>query len=116
MWPNPHETADLDTFTEEILFGKLHFLCSGKFDVNNLSLHSLQSLLLLFRDKRDDFANENEKIYNPTIKKVLTSISDVLYKFFGGGEQDRDIYPEPKKLLFQRQINCDMGGVFLVYG
>ena len=87
-----------------------------KFDVNNLSLHSLQSLLLLFRDKRDDFANENEKIYNPTIKKVLTSISDVLYKFFGGGEQDRDIYPEPKKLLFQRQINCDMGGVFLVYG
>ena len=28
MWPNPQETADLDTFTEEILNGKLHFLCS----------------------------------------------------------------------------------------
>ena len=26
MWPNPQETADLDTFTEEILNGKLHFL------------------------------------------------------------------------------------------
>ena len=26
MWP---ETADLVTFTEEILNGKLHFLCSG---------------------------------------------------------------------------------------
>ena len=27
MWPNPHEaeTADLVTFTEEILNGKLHF-------------------------------------------------------------------------------------------
>ena len=29
MWPNPQETADLVTFTEEILNGKLHFLCSG---------------------------------------------------------------------------------------
>ena len=28
MWPNPHKTVDLVTFTEEILNGKLHFLCS----------------------------------------------------------------------------------------
>ena len=28
MWPNPQETADLVTFTEKILNGKLHFLCS----------------------------------------------------------------------------------------
>ena len=28
MLPNPLETADLLTFTEEILNGKLHFLCS----------------------------------------------------------------------------------------
>ena len=29
MWPNPRETADLVTFTEEILNGKLHFFwCS----------------------------------------------------------------------------------------
>ena len=28
MWPDPLETADLVTFTEEILNGKLHFLCS----------------------------------------------------------------------------------------
>ena len=27
MWPNPQETADLVTFTEEIFNGKLHFLC-----------------------------------------------------------------------------------------
>ena len=25
MWPNPKETADLVTFTEENLNGKLHF-------------------------------------------------------------------------------------------
>ena len=29
MWPNPQLPADLVTFTEEILNGKLHFLCSG---------------------------------------------------------------------------------------
>ena len=28
MWPNPQETSDLVTFTEEILNWKLHFLCS----------------------------------------------------------------------------------------
>ena len=28
MWSNPQETADLVTFTEEVLNGKLHFLCS----------------------------------------------------------------------------------------
>ena len=28
MWPNPQETADLVTFTEEILTGKLYFFSS----------------------------------------------------------------------------------------
>ena len=28
MWPNPQFPADLVTFTEEILNGKLHFLCN----------------------------------------------------------------------------------------
>ena len=28
MWPNPQETADLVTFTEETVNGKLYFLCS----------------------------------------------------------------------------------------
>ena len=27
MWPNPQFPADLISFTEEILNGKLHFLC-----------------------------------------------------------------------------------------
>ena len=30
MWPNPQFPADLVTFTEEILNGKLHFLCSKR--------------------------------------------------------------------------------------
>ena len=28
MWPNPQGTADSVAFIEEILNGKLHFLCS----------------------------------------------------------------------------------------
>ena len=32
-----------------------------KIDVNNLSVCSLQGLLLLFLDKRDDFANKKEE-------------------------------------------------------
>ena len=33
MWPYPQEIADLVTFTEEILNGKLHFLCSASFKI-----------------------------------------------------------------------------------
>ena len=46
-----------------------------KIDVNNPSVRSLQSLLLLFLDKRDDFANKNEEFYNPNIKKILVKIN-----------------------------------------
>ena len=40
-----------------------------KIDINNLSVRSLQGLLLLFVDKQNDFANENEKFYNPRLKR-----------------------------------------------
>ena len=33
MGPNPQKTADLVIFTEEILNGKLHVLCSEKRDI-----------------------------------------------------------------------------------
>ena len=29
MWPDPQETVDLVTFTEELINGKVHFLCTG---------------------------------------------------------------------------------------
>ena len=34
MWPNPQKTADLVTFTEEVLNGNLHFLCGGEVNSN----------------------------------------------------------------------------------
>ena len=36
MWPNPQFAVDLVTFTEEILNGNLHFLCSVSYDVESL--------------------------------------------------------------------------------
>ena len=38
MWPNPLETADLVTFTEEILNAKLHFLFSVFFGIQTLKI------------------------------------------------------------------------------
>ena len=45
MWPNPQETADLVTFTEEILNKKLHFLCSDCLEyADTVSLNSILNL------------------------------------------------------------------------
>ena len=49
MWPNREETADLVTFTEEILNGKLHFLCNACAMSDNKTLfiygfHEMQKL------------------------------------------------------------------------
>ena len=75
-------------------------------DVNNLSVHSLQGLLLLFLDKRDDFANKNEEFYNPSIKKILTTINGMPHQLFAAGLQARDIYPEIKKYFYREHSNA----------
>ena len=49
MRPNPQETADLVTFTEEIHNGKLHFLC-GEIAVNvPFTITTFQIVLLKSR-------------------------------------------------------------------
>ena len=68
-----------------------------KIDVNNLPVPSLQGLLLLFLDKRDDFANKNEEFYNPSIKKILVTINGMPHQLFATGLQAREIYPELEK-------------------
>ena len=68
-----------------------------KIDVNNISVCSLQGLLLLFRDKRDDFVNKNEEFYNPSIKNILVTINGMPHQLFAARLHARDIYPELKK-------------------
>ena len=72
-----------------------------KIDVNNLSVRSLQSLLLLFLDKREDFANKNEEFFNPSIKKILMKINGMPHQLFPAGLQAREIYPELKKNFYK---------------
>ena len=47
MWPNPQETAELVSFTDEILNGKLHFLCSD-FEAMSLLKNKNTQLRLKF--------------------------------------------------------------------
>ena len=69
--------------------------------MKNLSIRSLQGLLLLFHNKRDDFTNKNEEFYNPGITKILVTVNGVLHQFFAAGLQARDIYPELKKYFYK---------------
>ena len=65
--------------------------------MKKLSVRSLQGLLLLFLDKRDDFTNKNEEFYNPSIKKILVTITGMPHQLYAGGLQARDSYPELRK-------------------
>ena len=76
-----------------------------KIDINNLSVRSLQGLLLLFVDKQNDFANENEKFYNLSIKKILTTINGIPHQLYPGGVLSREAknyyLPRSKKVFLQ---------------
>ena len=74
---------------------------SWKIDENNVSFCSLQGLLLLFLDKRNNFANKNEEFYNPSIKKILVTINGMPHQPFTAGLEARDIFPELKKYFLQ---------------
>ena len=75
-----------------------------KIDVNNRSLRSLQGLLLLFLDKRDDFSNKNQEFYHPSIKKILTTINGMHHQLFAAGLQAKDIYPELKNIFTKKTL------------
>ena len=72
--------------------------------MSNLSIYSLQVLLLLFFDKRDDFGNKNEEFNNPSIMEILVTINGRPYQLFAGGLQARDIYPGLKKYFYKKTL------------
>ena len=76
-----------------------------KIDVNNLSAHLLQGLLLLFPDKSDDFANKNEKFYNPSIKIFFTTTNGMPRQLFMAGLEARGIYRELQKYFCKESSN-----------
>ena len=56
-----------------------------------MSVRWLQGLLLLFLGKRNDLPNKNEEFYNPSIKKVLTTINGMPRQLFAAGLQAKEI-------------------------
>ena len=68
MWPNPQEPGDLVKFTEEILNGKLHFLCSVS--------------AFLFPTVRSTFENKVLSILVLNIVGVPSSSADCYYKYW----------------------------------
>ena len=65
----------------------------------------MQDLLLLFLDKRDDYANRDKEFYNPSIKKISFTINGMPHQLFAAGLQARDIYPELKKHFYREHSN-----------
>ena len=61
----------------------------------------MQGLLLLFLDKRDDFADKNEEFYNPSINETSVMINGLSLQLYRAGLQARDIYPELKKYFYK---------------
>ena len=92
MKPNPQETADLVTFIEEILNGKLHFLCSRLY-VGRLSFSiSPDYFLLLFNrvtKQNDIFASFETSLTMSTevshnwIFIVLNTSDAITSSFYG---------------------------------
>ena len=80
-----------------------------KIDINNLSVRSLQGLLLLFVDKQNDFANENEKFYTPSIKKILTTINGIPHQLYRGGILSCDIFSKAKKYFYKPNSDVTWG-------
>ena len=57
----------------------------------------------------DDFANKYEEFYNPSIKKVLTTINGMPHQLVAAELQVRDIYPEIKKYFYKKNSNVTWG-------
>ena len=95
MSPNPQETADLITFTEEILNGNLHFSCSASCGLPKLygmiffsNMVSITGGFLYFVCLRHEFLNNSMMVaniatfskqpFNNTILRTLSCINHII--------------------------------------
>ena len=75
IFDEPYATTIGEIYTGTTSVTSIHYQTlskkdtTWKIDVNNLSVRSLQGLLLLFLDKRDDFSNKNEELKNQASRK-----------------------------------------------
>ena len=83
MWPNPQETADLVTLTEEILNGKLPFLCNYDHDKyittqgfdKLTSEHFSTRLAQADLSGKNDIANFIKKDFDAKLKNIYKNLT-----------------------------------------
>ena len=68
MWPNTQFPVVLVTFTEEILNGKLHILCSGssQYVITQIVIYLGMCLIIIFR-----YMEENRKMFHEYLSILL---------------------------------------------
>ena len=72
MWPNPQFSADLVTFTEDDLSGKLHFLCSETIaDLQELVLTSGTSYNLGVHQEEKEHVKRLEKFTKKSYYQIV---------------------------------------------
>ena len=79
MWPNSQGTADLVTFTQEILNGKLHFLCSVMLFLENFICNNFRRLFIsnyYFSDYSIYYDTKQNAILNPSLISIFHYIID----------------------------------------
>ena len=80
MWPNPQFPADLVTFTEEIVNGDLHFLCSVTVLIFRLPVFS-QYPRMHWSDRMRENTNQKKTPYSDTFYLVCIfyTVYDIYY-------------------------------------
>ena len=91
MWPNPQFSADLVTFTKEILDGKLHFLCIDCIAQNVIRLRHHSHRQLIGYGVRTKFLFS----YLCWWFQRVTHRKRIMYNF---------VYLSPTQILFSRNV------------
>ena len=109
--PHPTEIGELYAGTTSILYNKvtsIHYQTLSeketewKINVNNLSVHSLQGLLLLFLDKRSAYANKHKEMLQAYHQKSFSSNRWHASSAFCCWRTSQRILPRAEKVLLQR--------------
>ena len=113
MWPNTQETADLVTFTEEILNGKLNFSCSVSsntfapygFMIQEDLIESISKYISV-SEKKDWSCSKNYWCANWTTRKkyawiVIASLTNVVKNVL--------LVDTPQKITHQEKYYMETG-------
>ena len=121
MWPNLQETEDLVTFTEEILNGKLHFLCSvrcciaalktfgnftdWKYEINL----SVEAQVISNSEKsQTTWSYSTKKVFICKILRKTPAPESLFNKEIGGKGVFRWIYPEFLRTPFLQNVSWQL--------